>query len=152
MNKFIALISLLSLSFLSTHLMAKTYCWKDDQGATVCSDTKPADGRDVKVMAPPPPPAESPEEARKKLDQQIQQLNEDNEKRLAEKKAAAEKQATGKHSKEQCANARKNLELINNRPPQTLFKTGDGEYKRFTPDERAEQIKQANEAIEKYCK
>lgn len=152
MNKLLAVISLLSFSFFSTSLMAKAYCWEDDQGVTVCSDKLPADVRDVKTMAPPPPPAESPEEARKKLDQQIQKLNETSEKQLQEKKAAAQQKAETKHNQQQCDNARSNLEIINNRPPQTLYATGSGEYKRFTPEERAQELKKFNEAIEKYCR
>jgi len=152
MNKVLAVISLLSISFFSASVTAKVYCWEDDQGATVCSDKLPADARDVKTMAPPPPPAESPEQARKKLDQQIQNLNETSEKKLEEKDAAAKKKAEAKHNKQQCDNARENLELINNRPPQTLYSTGSGEYKRFTPEERTQELKKFNDAVEKYCR
>ena len=152
MNKFLAVISLLSISFFSSFLMAETYRWVDDEGNTVYSQLPPPDGRNMKAIAPPPPPAESHEEAREKLDQQIKQLNEAGEKRLKDKEAAAKKQADAQHNKQQCTNARSNLEAINNRPPQTLFQTGDDEYKRFTPEQRAAQIKQANEIIKKHCR
>ncbi len=152
MNKSLAVISLLSVSFFSDFLMAQTYRWVDDQGTTVYSQQPPPDGRNMKAIAPPPPPAESHEEAREKLDQQIKQLNEAGEKRMLEKEAAAKKQADANRNKQQCTNARSNLEAINNLPPQTLFKTGDEEYKRFTPEQRAEQIRQANETIKKYCR
>ncbi len=152
MNKPFVFISLLSMSFFPAFLMAKTYCWEDAQGSTVCSDRLPKDAREVKVIPPPPPPAESPEEARRKLDLQIQQLNEVNEERLADKNEAAKKKAESKHRQTQCANARMNLTTISSRPPRTLYQTGDGKYKRFTAEERAEEIKLANEAIKKYCR
>ncbi len=152
MNKSLALISILSASFFSSFLMAQAYRWVDDQGNTVYSQQPPPDDRKVEVMAPPPPPAESPDEARQKLEGQIQQLDETEKKRGMEKQAAAKKQADANYRKQQCTNARMNLEAINNRPPQTLFQTGDEEYRRFTPDQRAAQIKQANETIRKYCR
>jgi len=152
MNKSIALVSILSVSLFSSFLMAQAYRWVDDQGNTVYSQQPPPDDRKVEVMAPPPPPAESPDEARQKLEGQIQQLDETEKKRGMEKQAAAKKQADANYRKQQCTNARMNLEAINNRPPQTLFQTGDEEYRRFTPDQRAAQIKQANETIRKYCR
>ena len=152
MNKTVALVSILSVSFFSSFLMAQAYRWVDDQGNTVYSQQPPPDDRKVDVMAPPPPPAESPDEARQKLDGQIQQLDEAEKKRGMEKQAAAKKRADANYRKQQCTNARMNLEAINNRPPQTLFQTGNDEYSRFTPDQRAAQIKQANETIRKYCR
>jgi len=114
MNKVLAVISLLSISFFSASVTAKVYCWEDDQ--------------------------------------EIQNLNETSEKKLEEKDAAAKKKAEAKHNKQQCDNARENLELINNRPPQTLYSTGSGEYKRFTPEERTQELKKFNDAVEKYCR
>ncbi len=151
MNKSIALVSILSVSFFSSFLLAQAYRWVDDQGNTVYSQQPPPDDRKIEVMTAPPPPAESPEQAQEKLDGQIQQLDEAEKKRGMEKQAAAKNRADAKFSKQQCSNAHMNLEAINNRPPQTLFETGDGEYRRFTPDQRAAQIKQANETIKKHC-
>lgn len=152
MNKSIALVSIVSASFFSSFLMAQAYRWVDNQGNTVYSQQPPPDDRETKIMTPPPPPAESPVEAQEKLDGQIQQLDEAEKKRGMEKEAAAKRRADAKHNQQQCNTARMNLEAINNRPPQTLFQTGDGEYKRFTPDQRAEQIRQANETIKRYCR
>ena len=152
MSKSIATISILFVSFFSSFLMAQAYRWVDDQGNTVYSQLPPPDDRTVKNITPPPPPAESPEEAQKKLDGEINQLNEAGKKRAVEKQYAAKKQADVKYNRQQCDNARMNLEAISNRPPQTLFQTGDEDYRRFTPDQRAAQIKQANETIKKYCR
>lgn len=152
MNKSIALASIVSASFFSSFLTAQAYRWVDDQGNTVYSQQPPPDDRETKIMPPPPPPAESPEKAQQKLDAQIWQLDKAEKERGKEKEAAAKKQADARHNQQQCNTARMNLEAINSRPPQTLFKTGDGEYRRFTPDQRAAQIKQANETIKKYCR
>jgi hypothetical protein len=152
MSKSFSIISILLVSFFSSFLMAQAYRWVDDQGNTVYSQLPPPDDRNVTTIAPPLPPANSPEEAQGKLDGQIKQMNEAEEKRAVEKQSTAKKQADVKYKKQQCTNARMNLEAINNRPPQTLFQMGDGEYKRFTPDQRAAQIKQANETIKMYCR
>ena len=104
------------------------------------------------ITLPPDPPAESQKEAQEKLDGQIKQRNEADEKRILQKEAAAKKRAEAKYDRQQCANARKNLEIINNRPPQTLFQRVDGTYMRLTPEEREEQIQQATDIVEKHCR
>lgn len=152
MNKSLALISILSASFFTGLLLAQSYRWTDDQGNTVYSQIPPPDGREVKLVAPPPRPAELPENEQEKLEEQLKQVNEAEQKRQLERKALEEQRARDKYVKQQCTNARMNLETINNRPPQTQFQTSDGSYKRFTPEERAEQIKQATDTIEKYCR
>jgi len=133
--------------------MAEIYRWIDDQGHVVFSQSPPQGERDATIVnLPPDPPAESQKEAQEELDEQMKQLNEADEKRMLQKEAAAKKRAEAKYDSQQCANARKNLEIINNRPPQTLFQRADGTYMRLTPEERAEQIRQATDIIEKYCR
>ena len=153
MNKPFAVISLLSVSFFSGCLSAQVYRWIDDQGQVVFSQSPPQGGRDAtSVTLPPDPPAESREQAREQLDEQIKQLDEAEGKRKLQQEAAAKKQADKNYARQQCANARENLEIINNRPPQTLFQRTDGSYMRLTAEERAEQIRQATDIVNKYCR
>ena len=152
MSKTLFIITILSTCFFSSGLTAQAYRWINDQGNVVYSQLPPPDNREVKVIEPPPPPVEESEMAQEKLDAQIKQLEETEQERKLNTQATAQREAEAKYNAQQCTNARQNLEAITNRPPQTLFKTGDGTYRRFTEEERAEQIKRANDIIEKYCR
>ncbi len=131
---------------------AGMYRWVDDQGKVVYSQQPPPDGRDSRVIAPPPPPAEKAEdtanatrELNRKLDAIAEERAKAKEKQL---KAKAEK----KEREARCNSARKNLKILTERPPNTLYKTPDNQWKRFTPEEFAEQVTNLKKAIEENCK
>ena len=132
--------------------MAGMYRWTDDQGNVVYSQQPPPDNRDVRQIAPPPPPAEKTENAsqsvqelQKKLDAAAQERREAMDEK---KKAKAEQE----QRKKRCQAARQDLKTLNERPPNTLYNMPDGQWKRLTPEERAERIKMLNKAIETNCK
>jgi len=131
---------------------AGMYRWVDDQGKVVYSQQPPPDGRDSRVIAPPPPPAEKAEDAAnatRELNRKLDAIAEERRKAQDEKRKA---RAERKQREERCAAARKDLKTLNENPPQTLYHTSDGQWKRFTPEERAERLKMLNKAIEENCK
>ena len=153
MIKSLAFISLLSVSFFSSSLLAQVYRWIDDQGQVVFSQSPPRDGRDTTTIElPPDPPAEAAEEDREKLDEQIKKLDQAEQERNLRKQAAAEKRAVAKYDKQQCTTARMNLDAITYRPPQTLCQREDGSYMRLTAEEREEQIRIATDAVANHCR
>ncbi len=131
-------------------LQAAAYKWVDQHGVTHYSQQPPADA-EASVVAPPPPPAVSPEEARKKLDDQRQSLREADKARAkeAEKTKAARDQAAAK--RRNCENARRNLQLLKSGNPRKRYREADGTYKRFTEQQRQQQIEEARADIDKFC-
>lgn len=131
-------------------LAAKGYhLWYDEDGQAVYSQFAPAQGRESELVKPPPPPAESPEVARGRLQQRLQQFedNREDEELAAEKTAAANTEASQK--RERCEAARKNLTLLNGRSRQ-LFQTADG-IRRLTDEERQAQRAEMEKIIAEDC-
>ena len=138
---------LFALSLFSLNSTAGVYRWVDDQGNVVYSQTPPPDGRDAKLMAPPPPPAEDPEAAMERVRSQTEALDkasQERQKQLEERKKRAQLEAQRKAN---CEAARKNLETLRSRPPNTLYRTGEDEYRRFTIDELNQQMKDQEKII-----
>ncbi len=128
------------------------YRWTDDQGNVVYSQQPPPDNRDARKIAPPPPPAEKTDKA----SQSIQELQKKLDAAAMERRKAAEEKkkakAEQKKREARCQAASQDLKALNERPPNTLYNMGDGQWKRLTPEERAERIKMLNDAIETNCK
>jgi hypothetical protein len=149
-----AFLTLLSASLLImiTSASAGMYRWVDDQGNVVYSQQPPPDNRASKNIAPPPPPAESPEdsleksrELNKKLDAIQKERNKARQERL---KAKSER----KERKARCSSAQKDLKTLMERPSNTLYRTGEDEWQRFTQEERSERIGKLKEVIKENCK
>ncbi len=131
--------------------MAGMYRWVDDQGNVVYSQQPPPDNRDVRQIAPPPPPAEKTENASqsiRELQKKLDAAAQERRKAMDEKTKAKAEQA---QRKKRCQAARQDLKTLNERPPNTLYNMPDGQWKRLTPQERAERIKILNDAIETNC-
>ncbi len=143
---------ILFLSLFSLNLSAATYRWLDDNGQVVYSQVPPGDGRDYREISAPPPPAEDPEAAQKRLEEARKALTEDRKAREQQKQDATRKKALAERRRQNCEIARKNLETLTSRPPNTLFKVGDDEYRRFTPEERQKRIDQLKKIIQENCK
>ncbi|WP_456375750.1 DUF4124 domain-containing protein [Thiolapillus sp.] len=144
---------LLILAFASaTSVVAGMYRWTDDQGNVVYSQQPPPDDREHKSIAPPPPPAEPVENSLEKS----RELNEKLDAMAEERAKAREKQLRDKAEKKKrdarCESAKKNLKTLTERPPNTLYKTPDNEWKRFTPEEFTEQVKNLKKTIKENCK
>ncbi len=71
-----------------------------------------------------------------------------NETKEEKRKAKAEQQKR----KERCIAARTNLKTLNEYPPNTRYGMPDGSWKRFTPEQRTEQINRLNKIIKENCK
>ena len=132
-------------------LAAKGYhLWYDEDGQAVYSQFAPGQGRESEVVKPPPPPAESPEVARGRLEQRLQQFedNREDENLAAEKTAAADTEASQK--RQRCEAARKNLTLLDGRARQ-LFQTPEG-IRRLTDEERQAKRAEMEKIIAEECK
>ena len=124
----------------------------DDTGAVVYSQSPPPDGRSASKVAPPPPPSSSADAERQQLGDRLEQADEARKKQQEGQKTRQEAAAKEADRKRNCDAARQNLELIQNRPPQTRFQMPNGEYRRFTDEERTAEIAKAREFVEKNCR
>jgi len=149
----IVCISALFFSQIST-LSAEMYRWTDSDGNVVYSQSPPPDGRDSSIIAPPAaPPAGESEKARQRLQTQTEKAKAQDEARMTANEEASEKRAAAAAMQEQCEVARKNLEMIQSRPPNTLYSMDGGkDYRRFTPEEWDAKVKTYQDAIKKNCK
>lgn len=148
----LVILTMLLFSQIPT-ISAEMYRWTDDQGNVVYSQSPPPDNRPVSTVAPPPAPsAEESEAARARLDKQIEQLNAENEEKLKAHEEQSRKAMEADENRKRCEVAKKNLETLTSRPPNTLYSIDGKEYKRFTTEEYEAQIKTYEEAIAKYCR
>ena len=131
---------------------ATMYRWVDDTGAVVYSQSPPPDGRAASAVAPPPPPSSSADAERQQLEGRLKQADEARKKQQEGQKTQQETAAKDADRKRNCDAARQNLELIQNRPPQTRFQMPNGEYRRFTDEEREAELKKAREFVDKNCR
>ncbi|MDJ0739127.1 MAG: DUF4124 domain-containing protein [Gammaproteobacteria bacterium] len=132
-------------------LAAKGYhLWYDENGQAVYSQFAPGEGRESRIIQGPPPPAEPPEVAQQRLQEQLQQFedNREDEQLAAEKTATAAAEAGVK--RQRCDAARKNLTLLNG-PARQLFQTADG-IRRLTPEERQAKRDEMQKIIDTDCK
>jgi hypothetical protein len=137
---------------LSASAGAGVYRWVDDSGSVVYSQTPPPDGRPSTAVAPPAVPSSSAEAEQQQLKDRLKQADEARSQQQEAQKKQAEADTKDAERKRNCDAARQNLELIQNRPPQTRFRMPDGEYRRFTDEEREAELKRAREYVEKNCR
>jgi hypothetical protein len=145
-----ALLALAALAAASPAAAAKMYRWVDADGTVVYSQTPPPGERPAVTIAPPPPPPEPPEVARQRLDEQLKK-SEDAKKE--QQKATEKEQKTAARSAElekYCDNARRNLELLENRPPRR-YQLPNGEFRTFSEDEQRAEIQKLKDYIKKSC-
>lgn len=148
-----AALAALGVAALAAMPVAATmYRWVDDTGAVVYSQSPPPDGRAASAVAPPPPPSSSADAERQQLEGRLKQADEVRKKEQEGRKGQQEAAAKEADRKRNCDAARHNLELIQNRPPQTRFQMPNGEYRRFTDEERAAEVAKARELIDKNCR
>jgi len=119
---------------------AKVYRWVDEDGKVVFSQNPPPEsikGEEIQVNAPSP----ASSSARKPED-------------TAEKVSEKEKgnpALDAKLRKEYCEKGKKNLEVLENAGPDMGFVTEDNKLVKFTPEEKATKIKEAQAVIKAYC-
>ena len=147
-----AIAALVAGLVLSPAAVSEMYRWVDDSGTVVYSQTPPPDGRATSTVAPPPPPSSSAEAERTQLQNELKQADEARKKQSEDQKKQQEAAVKGADRKRNCDAARQNLDLILNRPPQTRFQMPNGEYRRFTDEEREAEISKAREFVDKNCR
>jgi hypothetical protein len=126
------------------------HLWYDDLGQAVYSQFAPPDGRESRIVAPPPPPAESPETARARLNEQLQQFDDNREDEELAAAKNAEVALAARQRQRRCETARSNLEVLNG-PPRMLIQTPDG-IRRLTEEERQAQRAEMQRIIDADCK
>lgn len=139
------------LSLLWSSVYADTYRWVDESGTVVYSQLPPPDSRPASVIAPPSPPAEDPEAIQQRLDAVTKKLEQSAREREKLKRQQAQEKQRATQRKKNCEAARRNLETITSRPPNTLYRIGDNEYKRFTVEELNKRISDIKKIIKENC-
>ena len=120
---------------------AKVYKWTDENGKVVFSQSPPPEnikGEEIEVNAPPPAtePAKNPD------GKPVEKVDE-----KAEGNPALDPQLR----KEYCEKGKKNLEVLENAGPDMGFVTEDNKLVKFTPEEKALKIKEAQAVVKAYC-
>lgn len=152
-NRLRSIAATLSLAVLaSMPATGAMYRWVDDSGAVVYSQSPPPDGRGASTVAPPPPPSSSADAERQQLEDRLKQAAEERQKQQEDVKKQQEAATADANRKRNCDAARHNLDLILNRPPQTRFQMPNGEYRRFSDEERDAEIKKARDVVDKNCR
>lgn len=147
-----ALLALTVALLAAGPVSAAMYRWVDDSGAVVYSQSPPPDGRTASTVAPPPPPSSSADTERQQLEGRLKQADEARKKEQEGRKTQQDAATKDADRRRNCEAARQNLELIQNRPPQTRFQMPNGEYRRFTDEEREAELQKAREFVEKNCR
>jgi hypothetical protein len=129
---------------------AKTYRWVDESGQVVYSQFPPPPGTEADTMRPPPPPAEP--DARQELQETLQRLEDNREDRELAREKTEKEAAQARQQAEGCTAARQNIQVYRDSPPNRLIRDSSGEYRRVTPEQREEKIREAQEYLDKHCR
>jgi hypothetical protein len=125
---------------------ADGYRWVDDEGNVVFSQTPPPGNQAAERIQLPSsqhyPETETSTETTAAPDMETQES--------AEKPATVQDMDPAVR-KEYCDKAKKNVELLEKTQPGVPFITEDNNVVRFTEEEKAERLQQAQEAAEVYC-
>lgn len=127
--------------------IAAMYKWVDKEGNVHYSQVPPSD-KEAETIAPPPPvptqPAKPPaQEAAEAMENEQKAAEEEAEKRKADEERRAELY------RKNCEIATENMAIY--RTSNRII-TPEGEKVRLSDEMRAEKIKEAQEAMDKYCK
>jgi hypothetical protein len=150
MTQYRLLLSLTLAAALPAHAANGVHVYYDEDGQPVYSQFAPTDGRETRTVKPPPPPAEAPEVARQRLNERLQQFQDNREDEQLAAQETAEADTKAGQARQRCESARKNLELLNG-PPRVLFQTSDG-VRRLTEDERQSRRAEMEKIIAEDCK
>ncbi len=129
---------------------AKMYRWVDEKGSTVYSQKPPPSGQATEIAPPPPPATNSHEQETQRLNKAWQEMQDREEARDEAETKERETAETIKRKQKNCQAARYNLDMLQG-STNRLIKQADGEYKRFTQEEREAQISEVQQKIEEFC-
>jgi type IV secretory pathway VirB10-like protein len=136
--------------FAASLAAGKMYRWVDADGVTHYTQSPPPKGEATEIRKPPPP-AISPEEAQRQLAERQQRLEDAREDRELAKKKDQETTETQQLQDKNCQAARNNLTRLEG-SPRSRWKGEDGEYQRYSEEERQAKIQEAREQIKAFCK
>ncbi|MEO5342665.1 MAG: DUF4124 domain-containing protein [Gammaproteobacteria bacterium SHHR-1] len=125
---------------------AAMYKYTDDKGRVVYSERPPPSG-EAQLIKPPPPPASSPQPA---AGATAQAQGEDTNSGVEDDEAARRRAESRRIKTENCAKARKMLQMYSN-PQNRLLKRPDGSYERVTDERRQQGIDSARRSIQEFC-
>ena len=141
-------LTTVSVLLLVSTAQGKSYRWVDENGVTHYSQRPPVEQKSVEIK-PPPPPATPPDEAWKELNAKRLKLEDAREDRKEDTEQAKKEADYKKKRAEVCTAARNNLAAYEG--PPGLVQTPNGEYKRFTEEEREAKRQEARKLIQEYC-
>ncbi len=128
---------LAGLAVLAGLAEAKVYRWVDESGKVVFSQMPPPEhikAEEVQVNAPPPATP-------------VEEKMEDG----VDEKVKGNPALDPALRKEYCKKGRQNLKVLENAEPGMGFVTEDNKLVKFTPEEKALKIKEAQAVIKAYC-
>lgn len=137
------IIGLTGLILVATLVDAKVYRWLDEDGKVVFSQNPPPKsikGEEITVDAPPPAtaPREKAADTVKKSDKTAKQ---------SQGNPALDVDLRKKY----CKTGRKNFDLLENSAPEMGFVTEDNKLIKFSMEEKAQKIREAQAVIKAYC-
>ncbi|MDH5180310.1 MAG: DUF4124 domain-containing protein [Gammaproteobacteria bacterium] len=141
------LTGMLCSLLLATPALGATYKWIDEDGNVVYSQKPPPEGRYESIRIKPGP-RNRPTESKSETITNEKLLQDTGNKRKDDKKIAAEMQKNRKLRQDNCAKARKQLEIYT---VYTRVKDDKGGYRRITPQEREAGTSEAKQAIKDFC-
>jgi len=144
LRKIFFILSLITF-FLST-ATAAVYKWVDDQGNVHYSEQKPAQSpaEKIKIDKAPPPSSSSYKKPTLKTEE------EGNNKGESTDNANSKNADIAKQKQEMCAEARKDLELMQN-TGRLRVKDKDGNVTYMTDEDKAARIKRNQDRVKEYC-
>ena len=140
-----------SLILGSTPLFAEMYRYVDENGQVVYSQFRPNAATETStVKAPPPPPSTAGQSRQQLIDSLQQGADSRQDKKDADKKAAADA-AEQERQRKNCEAAKKNLANFTASDNRKLVDR-DGNEMQMSDYQRKQQIKRAKEAVARDCK
>jgi hypothetical protein len=135
---------------MSEAAIAAMYKWVDNEGNIHYSQVPPSD-KEVEKIAPPPPVPEQPAKPPMQEAEQAVEAKANEQKTTAEdaEKRKADEEHLAEIYKKNCDIATENMAIYKSG---NRIITPEGERVRLSDEMRAEKIKQAQEAIDKYCR
>ncbi|MBF0255606.1 MAG: DUF4124 domain-containing protein [Gammaproteobacteria bacterium] len=133
-------------------VQAAMYKYVDDKGRVHYSQSPPPNGQAQEIKPPPPPPSR-PAAAEPNPAAGAGQTATDpaaSGTKPDDAEAARRKAESAKIKAENCARAKRSLEMFNN-PQNRLLKRPDGTYERVTPESRQQNIQAARRNIAEFC-
>ncbi len=117
-------------------VQARVYKWVDEQGQIVYSQTPRPKAQEVKLPHP------------KTTDATLEKAVSDGKSLI---KPAVTKRANGQGGR-YCEQARRNVRLLRNAGPDTVFVTRDKKLVKYNDEERLKRLKIAEKAVGAYCR